>query len=226
MEILKVKDVAESHGLKCLLFGMAGVGKTSMSITTPEPDKTLILSAESGLLSIKESELDVVVIKSIEDLIEAYEFLKTNDKYSWIILDSISEIAEVVLGHEKTIVKDMRQAYGSLAERMVNLCKGFRDMPNVNVCFIAKEQTVTDDFSPTTHQPMFPGTKLTKELPYLFDLCLCLRMKTNEETGEVKRAVMCMPNENYNTIKDRSGQLSSFEEPSWSVIYKKIIGEK
>lgn len=225
MEIKKVSDIAKSHGIKAMLFGMPGVGKTVMSTTTPEPLKTLILSAESGLLSIQDSSLAVSVIDSMDALQDAYAYLVANPKlYTWIILDSISEIAEVVLSDEKSNVKDMRQAYGALAERMVKLCKAFRNLVGVNVIFIAKEQKITDDFGPTTSAPMFPGARLTKELPYLFDLNICLRVKRDDETGEVKRACQCHPDEIYNTIKDRSGKLDQFEKPDWTSIYNKING--
>jgi len=226
MKIQKVNEVASIHGLKCLLFGMPGSGKTVMSTTTPEPDKTLIVSAESGLLSIKDSSLDVVVVNDLNTMKEVFEYLIAHPgKYTWLIIDSLSEIAELIMGEEKASNRDGRQAYGALADRMIAMCKAYRNLSGLNVVFISKEQQIPDDFLPTVNQPLFPGARIGKELPYMMDEVLCLRTRTNEETGEVERMVQCRQDENYPAIKDRSGKLDTMEPANWAHIYNKINQE-
>ena len=59
--------------------------------------------------------------KTMQDLHEAYQWLTTSEEakqFESVALDSISEIAEVVLSTEKANSKDPRQAYGAMQEQM------------------------------------------------------------------------------------------------------------
>ena len=59
----------------------AGAGKTRLCATTG--GKTVILSAESGLLSLQDAEVDYIEINSMNDLREAFAFVKQSD-YEWV----------------------------------------------------------------------------------------------------------------------------------------------
>ena len=121
------KQAAEISGLKFLVHGPAGAGKTTLCGTTGE--STIIISAESGLLSLRHLDIPVIEVKTLEQLYEAYDYVANTEEgqaFKWICLDSISEIAEVVLNHEKKNAKDPRQAYGALAEKMTDLCTALR----------------------------------------------------------------------------------------------------
>ena len=61
-------------------------------------------------------------IKTVDDLTEIYDWLISNGdegQFKTICIDSLSEIAEVVLTNAKRQVKDPRQAYGELIEKMI-----------------------------------------------------------------------------------------------------------
>jgi hypothetical protein len=68
IQILKTGGV-HTNGVKMLVYGNAGAGKTSLCATLPTP---IIISAEAGLLSIQSADLPYIEIKSIDDLREAY----------------------------------------------------------------------------------------------------------------------------------------------------------
>ena len=69
------------------------MGKTILCSTAPNP---IIISAEKGLLSIADKDIPILEITSISELQQAFNIVK---KGAWetVCLDSISEIAEVVL---------------------------------------------------------------------------------------------------------------------------------
>ena len=224
MEIRKVSEVARFHGIKAILAGPPGAGKT-YSIRTC-PGNPLILSAESGLLSIKDLDSDVVVIKHADELREVYQYVAGNpEQYDWLFLDSISEIAEMILTDEKGKVKDQRQAYMALSDQMIRIVKAFRDLSGINIVLIAKEETRTDGLAVAEKIFSCPGQKLAQSLPYLFDEVLWLRTRTDED-GAIRRVFQCQPNESYPQIKDRSGMLDMYETPDWGHIYNKIQGDK
>lgn len=226
--IMKPAQLAQANGLKVLVYGAAGVGKTTLCASTGVPDKTLILSAEAGLLSIRESNVSAINIDNIQKLRDVYEYLKgtaktpANHPYTWVCLDSISEIAEQVLASEMESKKDPRQAYGEMAVTMEKMIKLFRDLP-LNVCMVCKGKQ-TDDEGRMVWQPSLPGQQLAEKIPYLFDEVFCLVAMTNKE-GETKRALRTTADGKY-TAKDRSGRLEGWEAPDLAALYKKIHGPR
>lgn len=225
IKITSVREAVEDTGIKILVHGMAGAGKTVLCATTGAP--TLIISAESGLLSIKHapSYIQTTEIKTIDELEEVYDYLANEDHdFEWACLDSISEIAEVVLSNEKALSKDPRQAYGNLQDRMTKILRMFRDLP-MNIVMSCKMQRRKDeDTGITSFVPMLPGQGLTNSIAYLFDEVFALRVEKDDD-GEDYRVVQTNRDRNYEA-KDRSGLLDMFEEPSIKKIAAKIHGEK
>ena len=221
VNLRNTNDVSIS-GVKLLVYGAAGAGKTYLIKTLPDP---IILSAEAGLLSIRGTDLPYFAIESMADLNEVYSWLTSSDeakKYKSVALDSISEIAEVVLSAEKKTAKDPRQAYGEMADQMADLVRAFRDLPGKHVYFSAKVEKAQDEMGRILYAPSMPGNKFAQQMPYFFDEVLALRMELTSE-GEIQRALMC-GSDGIWTAKDRSGQLSPWEEPDLGAIIRKIGG--
>ena len=221
--IMKPAQLSQANGLKVLVYGAAGVGKTTLCASTGVPDKTLILSAEAGLLSIRDSTVSAINIDNVQKLRDVYQYLKAQGHpYTWVCLDSISEIAEQTLASEMEAKKDPRQAYGEMAVTMEKMIKLFRDLP-LNVCMVCKGKQI-DDEGRMVWQPSLPGQQLAEKIPYLFDEVFCLVAMTNKE-GETKRALRTVSDGKY-TAKDRSGRLEGWETPDLATLYKKIHGPR
>lgn len=221
IQLRTTSDITLS-GVKILVYGESGAGKTRLCATAPAP---IILSAEAGLLSLQGTDIPYIEIKSIEDLYEAYTWLLSEQasQFQTVCLDSISEIAEVVLANAKKENKDPRKAYGDLADRMADVIRYFRDIPNKNVYFSAKLEKVKDDNTGVTYYvPSAPGSKVGISLPYFFDEVLALRVGKDED-GTITRILQCIPDGIF-TAKDRSGRLAQWEEPNLSHIINKIGG--
>jgi len=155
IEVQSTSDVSTTY-IKLLVYGQAGAGKTTLIKTLPNP---IICSAEGGLLSIKDADLPFIKVGSMSDLRDAYLWLVDNgSKYESVALDSISEIAEVVLNHEKKQAKDPRQAYGAMQEQMTDLIRAFRDLP-MHVYMTAKLEKMTDETGKILYAPSMPGNK-------------------------------------------------------------------
>jgi len=221
---LKSTSGLAANGVKMLVYGNAGTGKTSLIPTLPNP---VVLSAEGGLLSIQDANLPYVEVNSYETLMEAYQWLTESDEgksFDSIALDSISEIAEVVLNHEKKIAKDPRQAYGAMQEQMAGIIRAFRDIPNKHVYFTAKCEKSQDETGRLLYAPSMPGNKTGQQLPYFFDEVLALRVEKDAD-GNSQRALMC-DSDGIWLAKDRSGKLGAWEAPDLSAIIAKIGGAK
>jgi hypothetical protein len=145
------------------------------------------------------------------------------DQFKSIALDSISEIAEVCLSHEKRIAKDPRQAYGAMQDAMAYIIRAFRDLPGKHVYFSAKLEKAQDEMGRILYSPSMPGNKTGQALPYYFDEVLALRVEKDAD-GQTQRALMC-DSDGLWTAKDRSGRLESWEAPDLGAIIDKIGGE-
>jgi len=226
IKIISIAEAIENTGIKMLVHGQAGTGKTVLCATAGEP--TLILSAEAGLLSLMGAPdyIKAILIQSIQDLEDAYESISEGldgtEDYKWICLDSISEIAEQVLSSEKENTKDARQAYGVLSEKMTKVLRCFRDLPNRNVLMTCKQERQTDeDTGVTSYVPSLPGKRLTQGVSYMFDEVFAIRVEKDDE-GEDYHILQCHKDRKYEA-KDRSGALDMFEEPNLKRLAAKIL---
>lgn len=227
LKITTLREAIDDKGIKVLVYGDAGVGKTKLIGTLP--GRVLVASAESGLLSLSSSGRDdimVVEISSIDGLREVYSHVKgvSPGGYNWVVLDSISEIAEVCLTESKIKLKDPRQAYGAVQDEVGAILRAFRDLP-VNVYFAAKEQRTKDDATGRVSVGIsMPGTKLGQSVPYLFDEVLRLIVVDDKDAdGNIERVRWLQTaNDGKSVAKDRSGLLDAYEEPDLGAVAAKI----
>ena len=221
MQLKSTKDL-HTNGVKLLVYGQAGAGKTSLIRTLPNP---VVFSAEGGLLSLAQSNIPYIEVTDMATLTEAYKWVTESDdakQFDSVALDSISEIAEVVLSSEKKKSKDPRHAYGALQEIIGDLIRAFRDIQGKNVYFSAKLEKQADELGRMLYWPSMPGNKTGQQLPYYFDEVLALRVEKDAD-GNTQRALIC-DSDGLWTAKDRSGQLDAWEAPDLGSIIKKIGG--
>lgn len=223
MQIKSAKDVASS-GFIALVVGESGIGKTSLVKTLPNPENTLIVSAESGLLCIAGSDIDVVEVRNYEQLREAILFLiegKDDFKYENIYIDSLTEMATIVLDHAKSEYPNDNQTlrmYGHYNELMTKIIKTFRDLPDRNVIFTCLNALKTDGLE-TVETFLLDGSKIKDNLKGWFDLVLKYDIMEHEGT---KHRVLITDTEINHLAKDRSGKLDKYEKPDLASIMEKI----
>lgn len=219
--LLKRSGGITTEGVKLLVYGQAGAGKTSLIPSMPNP---VVLSAEGGLLSIRDADVPYIEITSLESLYEAYEWVSGPDgqKFDSVCLDSISEVAEVVLAHELKTNKDGRAAYGELNSKMASLIRAFRDLPGKHVLMTAKLEKSQDEMGRILYSPSMPGKSLTQQLPYFFDFCFPLRVERDAD-GNTQRALMT-DSDGLWLAKSRSHRLDQWEVPDLGAIIRKIGG--
>jgi len=228
----------EAGGVKAVIYGGAGAGKTVLLATAPNP---IMLAAEAGMLSLRKPNLErlfgvgnpgitydmpTILINQVGDLSDALEFLLHNPHardFKTVGMDSLSEIAEVVLNNAKRQVKDPRQAYGELIEKMESLIREYIKLQNRHVIMIAKMEPSKDELTGVVkYGPSMPGTKLGNKLPYMFDEVFRLGIGQTPQ-GEKYRFLQTQPDMQFEA-KDRSGALAALEPPNLAHIFNKISG--
>lgn len=213
-------DQIEIDSVKCVVYGGAGVGKTRLCATAPSP---LIISAESGLLSLAEVSVDYIEVNSLREFDECYRYVRSSAdaaKYKTICLDSLSEIAEALLQNILPDYKDPRQAYAELANSMMPMLRKFRDLKGKHTLFTSKLITVQDEESgKVTQELMLPGKVLSNQVPYMVDELFCL------QTDKKDVGYLQTKPDRQRFAKDRSGALANPEKPDMQVIINKIMAK-
>lgn len=219
---IKIQSTADQKidSVKCVVYGAAGSGKTRLAASAPTP---LIISAEAGLLSLSDKPIDFIEVTTLKEWDEVYRFVKSSDeakKYETICLDSLSEIAEVLVAALKPTVKDARQAYGQLADAMMPMLRKFRDLKGKHTVFTAKMLTLQDEESgKVTEELMMPGKVLGAQIPYLVDEFFYLTI------NKKKNPIIVTAPTRRSFSKDRSGALLAEEEPDMTAIIAKIMAK-
>lgn len=221
MLIRSTKDIAET-GVNILVYGGAGTGKTFLVRTLPRP---VILSAEGGLLSLAGADIQYIEVATMQELDEAYGMLRDNPgEYDSLAVDSLSEIAEIMLANEKLQEKDPRKAYATVQDSMCALARDLRDnFPGKIIYVTAKLEKAQTDMGQMLFAPSMPGQKVSQQLPYFFDEVFALRFFKDPQTGEQTRWLQTQGDESW-VAKDRSGRLDQFEAPDLGMVVRKIKG--
>lgn len=222
MRIYTVGQMTEMAGCKICVYGRAGVGKTKLIGTAPNP---IILSSESGLLSLRAEfpQLPVIPIANMKDLQDARQWMYSSHEaryFQTFCLDSITDIGEGVLAYEKARTTNKMRAYGEMLEQILAEFRFFRDIQGPHVYFVAKQETVKD-LNGNYFRPWMPGQQLPQAMPYFFDEVLQLNIGKDQQGTEF-RYLRCQPDAN-NDAKDRSGKLSLFEPPHLGHLMQKML---
>ena len=221
---MTVKNTKGLHTeqIKMLIYASSGVGKTTLAGTITD-GITVIISAESGLLCLSDKEIDVLEVKTFEQVRDAYLFVLKESNYDNVFIDSLTEISDMLVSHlekqpEFKDPKNTLKMWGEYNKKMTELIKSFRDL-NKNVIFTALPDDVQDS-GVITKKPLIKGTATQKLLCSYFDEVFYLAIDPITK----ERQIQTQPTNNIEA-KDRSGKLLDYEEPNLQNIINKIKGK-
>lgn len=188
--IKNTRDVEETY-LNIVAYGPPGAGKTTFASTFPKP---LILSAESGLLSVRDRQVDFWEINTWEDVEEAFRYLRLGEHaYQSVAIDSLTELQKKLNEYIVRKHPNVRRSYEDLAsqqdwganiDKMRKLCRAFRDLP-MHVAFLALDATKEVDGEESVTRPALSGKTLPDELCGWVDVVLYLPGAQKDDEGNV-----------------------------------------
>ena len=217
-QINTVAAVQRQTGLKIGIVGASGIGKTPLALTTPNPERTLIVDVDRGLKSLGSAAIPVVTVDDPNQLTEITADLNAGlgASFDWVIIDDTSAVADLWLAEARGLFPgDKWPQFEHVARKTIETIIGFRNLSQ-HVVFIAKaSQDQTGQWV-----PHFPGRKLQKEWPYLLDSIGYMRAVV-DDNGTPRRFIQFQPDGEYQA-KDRNGRLT-YEECSLTKIAEKIF---
>lgn len=224
MDIRSLKpsgQLAQQFGVKAVLYGGPGTGKTPIITTAPNP---VLLVAEPGMLSMRGTNIpswEGYEVKTIDEFFAWFFKSAEAKKFDTLATDSISQIAEIYLRFYQNMNRDGRKAYGDMSMKMMDLMNMLYFMPQKHIILIAK-QTISDDNGTTKRRPYFPGQDLNVKVPHLFDGIFHMGMHNVPGMQGPTKAI-CTAEQYDLMARDRSGKLNVYEPPNLGDMFRKIM---
>jgi hypothetical protein len=215
---------AQFYGVKIIGYGPGGSGKSPVANSAPRP---VYLAIESGLLSMRESKIPAWQGSDLTKINEFFTWLFSDSKevanYDTVIVDSISEWAELILAQKMKTNSHGLKAYGEMAEEFLKTAIKLAMMPRKHMYLIAKETTISQGGA-EKRRPYYPGKEIYKEMDHKFDEILNLNLHTIP--GVVGQQKAFCTGETFDIhARDRSGKLNMYEPPDLGLIINKCMSQ-
>lgn len=233
-QLKPASQLAKRYGVKSVIFGGPGSGKTPLTATAPRP---VLLVTEPGMLSMRNSNVPAWEAYQPNLVTEFFNwFMKSNEakNFDTLCIDSISNIAELILAEELGKVKHGMKAYGNMSERVMKIANDLYYMPQKHIVMIAKQalvengrQTVLQggevNYEPIMQKrPFFPGKDLNVKVPHLFDNVM--HLGEAQVPGQPKPVRALRTKEIPEVFaRDRLGNLGELEPPDLTALFVKAM---
>lgn len=245
---LKAITPQSANRMAVLVIGPAGIGKTSLLRTVCgqyydtatgqwhtyegiEPEKVCVLSAESGLLCVRDlvqaGTVEGFEIGSLQEFQEAQRMCVSEEfkarGYRWIFIDSLTEIASrcaEAMQAKYPGKNDSFKMWGEYNAVMTDIIKAFRDLQDYNVVFTCLEGVDKDEYNARHLVPDISGSGLKNRLTSYFDEVFHMERRKLEDGTMQTIFSTASPT---GLAKDRSGKLAAFEMPNLLGIQHKIM---
>jgi len=207
-----------------IIYGESGVGKTSLVKQFPS-ENSLVLSAEDGLLSIKDHSVDYVNVKSLEDVKEVIKTIVTKE-HKYIFIDSITELSQnhysyllkkygkIASDNGKDVSSYGLKIWGDFGNDFSDVFKELRRLEKTVVA-LCLEKEKENEVGKKVSMPDIYG-KTAERIIAWFDECFRMMVKGD------KRIFLTEKTE-ISWAKDRSSKLEKVVDANLLEIHKKII---
>jgi len=230
----KASELARRYGVKATIFGGPGSGKTPLMNTAPRP---VLLVTEPGMLSMRTSNIpawEAYTPALVTEFFKWFMESKEASNFDTLCIDSISNVAELILMDELIKVKHGMKAYGNMSERVMKICNDLYYMPQKHIAMIAKQSTVENGrqtimqggeiiYEPIMQKrPFFPGKDLNVKIPHLFDNVMHLSEVMIPGNQKPVRALRTKEIPEV-FARDRLGNLDELEQPDLTKLFAKSM---
>lgn len=219
-------DESTQYGIKALVYGEAGVGKTALAITCPAP---CIINSDKGQLTLRKFAIPMITIYNEQDLKDVRQWIGYSAEarqFQTFFVDSITSVSDVMLADAlKVGRKDPRLAYGEAGTDALEFITWARDFKGPNFVFTAECDYLRDKAGNVMReQPRMPGKAVASKIAYKFDIVAYMGAQLNPETKQLDRYLQLQP-DGTRVAKSRAGldaALQMYEPAHMGNLFQKI----
>lgn len=220
---------AQSFGVKSVLYGGPGTGKTPLINTAPSP---VLLAIEPGLRSMAGSQVLTYkayehkngVAAGVQEFFEWFKGSNEVNRFDTFAMDSVSEMAEAILRVKMKANTNKMKAYGEMSFDVMDILTWLYYLRNKHVILIAKQH---EDPETKRKRPSFPGQDLHTKVPHFFDgVWHYAKLAAGTIPGVLQEVKAIRTIETFDIMaRDRSGNLNEFEQPNLGNIINKCMSK-
>jgi len=233
-DLKPASQLAKRFGVKSIVFGGPGSGKTPLINTAPRP---VLLVTEPGMLSMRSSNIPCFEAFTIPQIDEFFEWLSKSPEaknFDTLGVDSMSNIAELKLADEIKKQKHGMKAYGEMSQYVMAKANLLYYLPQKHIVLICKQtqtengkQTMIQDGTIVTEpimqkRPYFPGKELNTLIPHLYDNVMHLAEVSIPGVQKPQRALRTKEIPEVFS-RDRLGNLNELEPADLSLLFAKAM---
>lgn len=215
-QLRPASEFAQQYGVKSLVYGPPGVGKTPIANSAPRP---VLCVTEPGMLSMRNSNIPAWPAFTPRAIDEFFDWLFGSNEpaqFDTIVIDSVSQMCETILTEELGKNRDGRKAYGELSRRIMKHMNGLYYFPRKHTYLICKQSNENGRV-----RPFFPGQDLNVKIPHLYDEILHCAIANIPNVGTNK--AFRTRDELDVMARDRSGRLDQFEQCNLAALFAKAM---
>jgi len=191
----------------------------------PTCDNPVICSTDEGLSSIREHNLPFHRCVTWGNYLQFEEAAKVGqlNEFGTVVIDDLTELAELFLVLEKPKHKNLMQAYGALNDEMMRVIRFWRSQTAYIVVLICKQERIKDESTGgLIYGPCIPGKAVAPMLPYLLGSVYHME-EYIDPTTQVKQEVLRCKRSSQYEAGDRSGKLAELELANLKNIFAKSL---
>lgn len=233
------KVIEQPSTFNMLIYGHSGAGKTRLAGSAdavPELRRVLFIDVEGGTLTLKNTpynEIEVVRVKSWQEMESVYNELLSGSYYNTVIIDSLTEIQKMSMDRiMKRLVDENEERDADVPgvrewniniEQTRKYVRKFRDLP-VNTIFTALEHSEKNMRTGATRRKPSLSGKVKDEVAAFLDIVVYLYTK---EVGDENKRMLLTGQTEDTVAKDRSNQLPLvIENPTMATIYEYLSNKE
>lgn len=185
-----------------LIYGPAGIGKTTAAFSLEPKKKRFVLDFEAGLKVVKHMEASVFRVSNYQDLWRVIMWLQKDEEHDIVICDSLTEMGRVIMLGALSMPSNSRpmpelpvlQDWTLTIERCRTVIRKLRELTYKGkwVIFTAASSVDKDqNTGKIIGGPELPGKQLPPEVCYLMDEVY--RMDASGSPSGMKRMLYTAP---------------------------------
>lgn len=184
--IKKATELQISKTVKMMIYGQAGMGKTTLALSAPKP---LLLDFDNGVKRVNNAQLADVGIVPIKNWQEVQQVLRENlSDYDTIVVDTIGKMMDFIIAYRCGFGTPRIQDWSAINNDFQQFVHTLNDL-NKNIIFVAHRDVQTDGNS----RVFVPALRPKNYNSIVTELDLLGYVQMRNENGYQKRTITFDP---------------------------------